>query len=203
MAAAGALIGWGALVLQFFLSIGISHAGGRSTAWGIFQYLGFFTVLTNLLAAMALTAAATPSQAALWRFLRRPGVQTGIATSIVIVGLTYFLILRHVWAPEGLLWLADVLLHYVMPLLFLAYWWLRVPARGLRYGDVIRWWGYPLGYLVYVLIRGVAAGVYPYPFIDLATLGPMRTAVNALGMLAAFTAVGVLLVAIGRRKPAA
>lgn len=203
MAAIGALIGWCALVLQFFLSIGIAQAAGRSAAWGIFQYFGFYTVLTNLLVALALTASATRWTSPPWRFFRRAGVQTAIAASIVIVGLTYFLVLRHVWSPQGLLWLADVLLHYVMPVVFVAHWWLRVPARALRFADVPRWWGYPLGYLVYVMVRGAVAGVYPYPFIDLATLGPARTAVNALGILVAFTAVALLLVALGRVKPAA
>ena len=203
MAAIGAIVGWCALVLQFFLSIGIAQAAGRTAAWGIFQYVGFFTVLTNLLVALALTASATGWASPLWRFFRRAGVQTAIAASIVIVGLTYFFILRHVWAPTGLLLLADVLLHYVMPEVFVVHWWLRVPARALRFADVPGWWGYPIGYLVYVLVRGAVAGVYPYPFIDLATLGPARTAINAVAVLAAFTAVALLLVALGRVKPEA
>ncbi|MEJ7688640.1 MAG: Pr6Pr family membrane protein [Variovorax sp.] len=200
-AAVAAALGWGALALQLALSIQLSLGNGRTVLWGVFMYLGFFTILTNLLAACALTAAARSRGGRLWRFFREPGVASAIAASITIVGLVYFFVLRHVWAPEGLLWLADVLLHYAMPTLFLAYWWIAVPARGLRWRGILRWWIYPLGYLIYAMVRGAAAGVYPYPFIDVGALGYGRTAVNAVGVLAGFSLVAALLVAVGRVKP--
>jgi len=200
-AAAAALLGWAALALQLVLSIGLAASGGRPVAWGVFMYLGYFTILTNLLVALALTAAATPSQAGLWRFFRRSGVASATAANITVVGLVYFFVLRHIWSPQGLLWLADMLLHYAMPLLFLAYWWIAVPARGLRWGDILSWWIYPLGYLVYALVRGAVAGVYPYPFIDVGALGYGRTAINAAGVTLGFSLVAALLVAIGRSKP--
>ncbi|RST54569.1 hypothetical protein EJI01_11090 [Variovorax sp. MHTC-1] len=200
-AAAAALIGWAALALQLALSIGLATAGGRTAGWGVFMYLGYFTILTNLLAALALTAAASAAQGTLQRFFRRPGVASAIGANIAVVGLVYFFVLRHIWNPEGLLWLADVLLHYLMPVLFLAYWWIAVPARGLRWRDLPHWWIYPLGYLAYALVRGAIAGVYPYPFIDAGALGYGRTALNAVAVLIGFSLVAALLVAIGRKKP--
>lgn len=200
-AAAAALIGWAALALQLALSIGLATAGGRTAGWGVFMYLGYFTILTNLLAALALTAAASAAQGTLRRFFRRPGVASAIGANIAVVGLVYFFVLRHIWNPEGLLWLADVLLHYLMPVLFLAYWWIAVPARGLRWRDLPHWWIYPLGYLVYALVRGAIAGAYPYPFIDVGALGYGRTALNAVGVLIGFSVIAALLVAIGRKKP--
>ena len=200
-AAAAALIGWAALALQLALSIGLATAGGRTAGWGVFMYLGYFTILTNLLAALALTAAASAAQGTLRRFFRRPGVASAIGANIAVVGLVYFFVLRHIWNPEGLLWLADVLLHYLMPALFLAFWWLAVPGRGLRWRDIALWWIYPLGYLAYALLRGAIAGVYPYPFIDVGALGYGRTALNAVGVLIGFSLVAALLVAIGRKKP--
>lgn len=201
LAGAAALVGWSALALQLVLSIGLATTGGRSAGRGVFIYLGFFTITTNILAALALTSAATSAQAAFWRFFRRPGVASAIAANIAVVGLVYFFVLRHIWDPQGLLWLCDVLLHYAMPTLFLAYWWIAVPARGLRWRGILRWWVYPLGYLVYAMVRGAMAGVYPYPFIDVGVLGYARTAVNAVGVLIGFSAVAALLVAAGRIKP--
>jgi len=200
-AALAAFVGWGALALQLVLSIGLATTGGRPAAWGVFMYLGYFTILTNLLAALALTAAASGAQGAFWRFFRRPGVASAIAANIAVVGLVYFFVLRHIWNPQGLLWLADVLLHYLMPALFLVYWWIAVPARSLRWRDIPYWWIYPLGYLAYALVRGAIAGVYPYPFIDVGALGYVRTAVNAVGVTIGFSMVAALLVAIGRAKP--
>ena len=58
-----------------------------------------------------------------------------------------------------------------------------------------------VGYLVYALVRGTVAGVYPYPFIDVGALGYGRTAINAAGVTLGFSFVAALLVAIGRSKP--
>ncbi len=201
LAGAAALVGWAALALQLVLSIGLATTGGRSAGWGIFMYLGFFTITTNILVALALTSAASGSQAGFWRFFRRPGVASAIAANIAVVGLVYFFVLRHIWAPQGLLWLCDVLLHYAMPTLFLVYWWIAVPARGLRWRGIPHWWIYPLGYLVYAMVRGAVAGVYPYPFIDVGSLGYGRTAINSVGVLLGFSIVAALLVAAGRVKP--
>lgn len=202
IAVIGAAIGIGALVLQLYLSIGLATQGGRPAAWGVFMYLGYFTILTNILVVLALLAAAGNGQAALWRFFRRPGVASAIATNIAVVGLTYFLVLRHIWNPRGLLLVADVALHYVMPIYFIAYWCIAVPAREVHWRDIPTWWIYPLAYLAYALVRGAIAGTYPYPFIDVAALGYARTALNAAGILAAFTALAALVVALGKKKQA-
>ena len=200
-AAVAAFIGWAALVLQLVLSIELATTAGRSAAWGVLNYLSFYTVLTNFLVAFALTAAATRAQGAFWRFFRRPGVATAIAASIAVVGLSYHFLLRNIWDPQGLLWLCNALLHYVMPVLFLVYWWIGVPARGVAYRNIPTWWIYPIAYLVYSLARGVVEGVYPYPFIDASTIGYPRLAVNALALLIVFTLIAALLVALGRAKP--
>lgn len=201
LARAGALLGWAALALQLVLSIRTALGNGRSAGWGLFMYLGFFTVLTNMLVATTLTAAATRSAAPFWAFWRRPGVATAVAASIAVVGLVYFLVLRHTWSPQGLDWLADVLLHYAMPLLFLLWWWLAVPARGLHWRTLPWWWLYPLAYLGYAMVRGALWGVYPYPFVDVATLGAGRVALNAAGILAGYSLIALLLMALGRAKP--
>jgi hypothetical protein len=43
-------------------------------------------------------------------------------------------LLRHLWHPQGWQFIADELLHDVMPLLFLGYWWFCVPKGTLRLG---------------------------------------------------------------------
>lgn len=196
-----AVLGWATLALQLVLSIQLALGNGRPLWWGVFMYLGFFTILTNLLVALVLSASAHRAPGRLWAFLRAPGTASAAAASITVVGLVYVLVLRGIWQPQGLFWLADVLLHYAMPLLFLAYWWLAVPARELSWRRLPRWWLYPLGYLAYALVRGAIAGLYPYPFIDVGALGWARTAANAAGVWLAYSAVALLIIGIGRRKP--
>lgn len=100
-----ALVAWFGLGLQLMLSLQLVNAQGRTALDGLVIYLGYFTVLTNLLVAVSLS----------------------------------------------------------LPLL-----------------------------------RGLWLQTYPYPFIDVATLGYPRTLLNALGLLAVFLLVGVAFVAVAR-----
>lgn len=194
LATLGAVLGWFALALQLWMSI--RQAG--SFLAGVWLLLGFYTILTNLLVAMALTATAIGPTGAVTRFFVRPGVQTALAMSITIVGLIYNVLLRGLWHPEGWQLLADVIVHDVMPVLYLVYWWLAVSKRDLRWHQVLVWQSYPAAYFLYVLLRGARDGWYPYPFLDVRTLGYPGVLIDACFVLLAFIAVGLVLVALGR-----
>ena len=129
-------------------------------------------------------------------------MNTGIAASIAVVGIAYALLLQHLWDPQGLQLVADVLLHNVMPVLFIVYWWVAVPRGDVRWTHISRWMLYPVIYFAYAMIRGAVSGIYPYYFIDASALGYTRALGNAVGILVAFVAVAVLLVAVGRFKSA-
>jgi hypothetical protein len=199
--AAAALLGWFALALQLWLSIRMTVADGRSVTTAIWIYLGFFTILTNLLVATALSAQALGMDDRLGRFFRSPGVSTAIAANIAVVTLTYNLLLRQLWQPKGWSFVADVLLHDAMPAIFLLFWWFVVPKADLRLRQLGRWLLYPLGYLVYALIRGAITRWYPYPFIDVNALGYARVLTNAVGVALAFVTVALLLLALAKLQP--
>ena len=122
-------------------------------------------------------------------------VRSGIAVSIALVGLAYSLLLRHLWQPEGWQFIADELLHDVMPVLFIGYWWFCVPKGSLRLRHIGLWMLYPLVYFGYILLRGNLLAAYPYPFIDVATLGYPQVLINAGGILAGF--IGIALGVVG------
>jgi hypothetical protein len=193
-----ALVGWFALLLQFPLSIATSRANGMSMAGAIITYFSFFTILTNLLVVLGLTLSLCLPNSSGGRFFSRPVVIAGITAYIAMVGLGYSLLLRHLWAPEGLQKIADVVLHDLVPVLYVAYWLIFVPKSGLQWKNVLLWLTYPLAYLVFVLLRGSLVGRYPYHFVDAGALGYPRVFFNAAMLLCAFIAVGLLLVAIGR-----
>ena len=198
--AVAAALGWTTLAIQFYLSMQLSIARGRGFLGGLIVYFSFFTILTNILVAMALTAALVRPRWSLARFFTRPGVNTCIAASIAVVGITYTLLLQQLWHPTGVQLVADMLLHHLMPVLFVAYWWVAVPASDLRWGQVSRWMFYPFFYFIYAMVRGALSGDYPYPFIDADALGYRRALGNAGGILLEFVAVALLLVAVGRLK---
>lgn len=193
-----ALLGWFALALQMYLVLLSRYQLDASLLGGLVHFFSYFTVLSNTLAAAVLTAAAGDHPGRPARWLRQPAV-AGLATaSIVLVGLAYSLLLRSLWQPEGWQWLANELLHDVMPLLCLGFWWWAVPRGHLRLWHGLAWALYPLAYFAFTLLRGAQIGVWPYPFVDVSTLGYGRVLLNALGILAGFWAVAAAMLVADR-----
>ena len=193
-----AVVAWSSVLLQLWLSLRLAESNGKSVPAGLLVYLGYFTVLTNIFVALALTSPALAAPSRARRFFAHPQTLACTATSIALVGLGYHFLLRNIWNPEGPQWLADVLLHYVVPVAFCVYWLLVLPKSPLP------WWSplvsciYPVVYLVYALVRGVVLGAYPYPFIDVTAIGYSQALRNALGLLVAFVLVGWLFLALGK-----
>lgn len=192
-----AALGWLGLILQFPLTIENSRAQGMTLAGGIIAYLSFFTILTNLLIAIALTVSLRP-KSRVGGFFTRPAVSSALAAYIATVGIVYSLLLRDLWNPEGLQKTADILLHDVVPLMFVGGWLFLFPKARLPWKVVLLWLAYPLAYLFFALIRGALTGRYPYPFIDAGKLGYAATLGNAAALLVAFAILCVVIVAIGR-----
>ncbi|MDG9884986.1 Pr6Pr family membrane protein [Pseudomonas sp. GD04058] len=195
---AAAVLGWCGLTVQLYLILIARWQGDASLLGGLVNFFGFFTVLSNILVATVLTADAFGRDASARRFWLAPSVVSGVLASILFVAIAYSLLLRHLWQPRGWQWIADGLLHDVMPLLFALYWWRRTHKGALRIGHVLAWSGYPLVYFGYVLLRGQMIGFYPYPFIDVAALGYEQVLLNALVMLAAFMLLGLCVVGLDR-----
>jgi hypothetical protein len=198
LAAIGCLLGTFGLALQLWFSIQMTEAKGGSVLGGVWLYLGFYTILTNILVAKVLGSAVIGPRNAITRFWLRPGVQTAVAMSIAIVSLIYNVMLRQLWHPSGWLLVADVIVHDLMPPLYLLYWWLAVLKRDLRWSQVLIWQSYPVAYFFYVLLRGAINGWYPYPFLDVNTLGYAQVLLDAVFVLLAFIAMALALMALGR-----
>lgn len=193
-----ALLGWFALAVQLYLVLWGRWSDQASLMGGLVKFFSFFTVLTNSLVAVALSCAASSRNSAGHRFFKSPVVCGGITTSIVLVSIAYNLLLRHLWSPEGWQRLADELLHDIMPLAFLVYWWLYVRKGQLRMKHLLLWMAYPVVYFGYLLLRGSALGDYVYPFLDIGTLGVKQALINAFGVLGGFIGIGAVIVLIDR-----
>lgn len=196
--AAAALAGWVGLAIQQYLIFYSRWSSGASLLGGLINFFSFFTVLTNTLAVVVLSYALVRRDSAAKRFFLAPKISSGIAVSIVVVGLAYSLLLRHLWQPEGFQWVADELLHDVMPVLFLIYWWRCVPKGTLQFKHIGAWVIYPLVYFAYVLLRGHLLGQYQYPFIDVDSLGYPQVFVNAGGILVGFVLIALAVVGLDK-----
>ncbi|WP_462249571.1 Pr6Pr family membrane protein [Ferruginibacter sp.] len=201
-AAIGAVIGWVALLLQLYLIIANRVASVPET---IIRYFSFFTILTNILVAVSFTQVYLKGITDKGNFFTRPKILTAIAVYITIVGLIYNLILRFLWAPVGMAKLVDELLHTLIPVAYILFWVKFVPKQYMEWRNVLPWTIYPLVYLGYTLLRGPSAQWYPYPFVDVISLGYNKVLVNSAMVCAVFIFFSFLFIGIAKMmsKPSA
>jgi hypothetical protein len=191
-----AALGWFALILQYFLPL---TPGMQATSLEhLVRYFCFFTILSNLLVALALTLPWLAPGTRAGRFFLSPSVRAGIAAYIILVAGVYHLLLRHVWDPHGWLFVSNGLLHYVMPVVYVADWLMFVPKGGLRVRDAAVWLIFPVAYAVLTLVDGAFTGFYPYPFLNVGKFGYAAVLANIAALTVAFAILGLILVAADR-----
>jgi hypothetical protein len=184
-----ALIVWVGLAVQF--SAVIEQNGSvTETLWVLLRY---FTIITNLLAAVVLTGIALGKSA-----FSSPVLLGGLTMSMVFVGLIYVLFLRGLLELSGGAKLADFILHYVSPILVLLFWLDFAPKGIQRNSNPLLWVIYPLAYGIYALTRGAVDGKYAYLFIDVTQIGWLQAATNIMVMALSFLAAGFAMVWLDR-----
>ena len=192
-----AVLGWFALLSQLYLIIKNSSISLQET---IIHYFNFFTILCNLLVAVCVTILLLKPHTKWGNFFSKNTTLTAITVYIAIVGITYNSILRFLWQPQGLQFVTDELLHTAMPLLFILFWFLFVPKKGLQYKQFFPWLIFPSIYIIYTAIYGAVTGYYPYPFVDVTKFGYLKVMMNTVGLILAFSGLSLLLIAIARYK---
>lgn len=195
IAAIGAPLIGAATLSQGWLSVAETMAHGRTLAEGVWVYLCYFTVLTNVFVVLVLARAAL--QRGDRTGLNAPRVELMAAISILFVGVVYNWLLASQWDPQGLRKLNDVVLHDVSPLLFALFWTLR-RSGALSWRDAAFAGLWPLAYTIYGQARGALDGYYPYFFTDPTRLGWGHALLNMAGLMAAFVAGALALTALDR-----
>ncbi len=196
LATVAAAVCWFALAAQLGLALHAAPSTPAGIAQAALAFLSFFTNLTNLLVAISLT---------LWTLgreeicrLTRPSGATALLAYLAVMSAVYAALLRDLWEPTGLLLLAEVIEHYVIPPLYLAYWLAYVPKGRLRWQHAYAWLLYPAAYGAFVAVRGAITGRYPYPFLDAAALGYARVLLNLVPLALLFLVAGLAFIALDR-----
>lgn len=190
--ALGASSAWFAVLAQYYLSTtesGLVH--------GTVIYFGFFTILGNILVALAFTAPLFPN-APPSSFFIRPAVRTAIGVYILVIAVIFYFLLRKLYRPTGLGWFVNILLHYINPPLYLLDWLVFTPKQNLRFGQIPLYLIFPLTYAVYTLLHGAVSGYYPYPFLNAASFGYARVSINIAALSAFFIILSAAFIALGR-----
>ncbi|WP_454060455.1 Pr6Pr family membrane protein [Elizabethkingia ursingii] len=190
-----AALGWFAVIVQYDLmienrTVSVSEATTR--------FFSFFTILTNILVALyfSITFFSRNKSVSL---INAPGTLTFLTIYITVVGLVYQVALRHLWHPQGIQRLVDELLHSVIPILVILFWYLYEPKKNLKYSLAIKWLSYPLIYFIYILLRGNQSGFYPYPFVDVSVLGFAGVIQNAFFLSFFFFGLSSTFIFIGKQ----
>ena len=193
---AAAAVAWFAILLQYYITI---TKPGAPFLEATVRYFSFFTILTNILVALALTLPWLSPDSKPGRFFTQPSVRTAILTYIIIVAVIYHYLLAKLWNPQGWQLVADTIEHVVTPTLYVIDWVLFVPKGTVKWKSAFVWLGYPLVYAVYSLIHGAVTGFYPYPFINVGEFGYDKIFVNMGVLVLVFFGLGLALIGIDRR----
>jgi hypothetical protein len=198
LAVIGLAVGTFAVLLQAGLTIPLRMEKGHGLFEAVIFLLSFFTVLANIAVVAVYAASLFPERLSFLNRMNRPIARACVAVCIAVVGLVYATVLAKIWAPQGLFWLCDALLHYVAPVIYLT-WWIGFGRDGsLKWSDAPKFLAAPLIYLFYAIVRGTLTGTYPYPFIDVASLGAAQAAVNCVLVAALFLVFSLITVALDR-----
>lgn len=194
------LVTWTGIGLQAYLfhEWALSHHMGPVVS--VLNFLSFFTNLANVLAGTMLLYALRCALS------RKPsGIDakriTDTAVYLCMAGIVFNLELKHSLPPGALIHLTNTILHDISPLIFLVYWWLDCPHRGLQFRHAYRCMLFPTLYFVYMLALGHFTGRYPYPFFDVSKIGYIPAVQTGLQMLVGFLVVSISLVMLNRLKP--
>lgn len=187
---------WFAICLQFNLSLKALNNDILATFKII---LSFFTVLSNILSAIAFTAILLFENSSIGRFFATPSTKAAVTVYIFIVGLIYNIALRGLEIPSGWHSVANELLHVVNPLLVLGYWVSFANKSNLEYKQAVIWLIYPLFYVAIIVVRGIMIDKYPYPFINVVELGYPKALLNTLIILIVFYLVSILFIFAGKK----
>ncbi|HWK78389.1 Pr6Pr family membrane protein [Microbacterium sp.] len=216
---AAAVLGLAAIIRQLTLSLG--NALSSETAWGghlptvIANFFSYFTILSNVLAVIALVIGG------LWMLRTRRTAEAEPAwlatllacasTYMIVTGIVYNLLLRNIpLAGISDVWTNETL-HVVIPLVMLADVLFAPRRRALPRGAMLTAVIFPIVWAAYTLIRAnfitsPATGNpwwYPYPFLDPHLQGGyLGVIAYILGIAVAIIAVAAFVVWVGRRRGA-
>ena len=157
--------------------------------------LNYYTLQSNLLCLIYFCAA-------LVYFVRRndtllPVFKGAVVMGITVTGLVYHLMLAGSFQMQGTMAIANLLLHYVVPVMSVLDWILFDTKGRYTWKSPLAWVLLPNAYFIHAVIRvalgenlGYGGNRYPYPFINVDALGWGNVMINVVIMNLAFTLLG-------------
>ena len=210
-----AAAGVAAIVGQLVRTLSISASNGWPLVLTAVDFFSFFTILSNLGAAIALTTGAI----LIWRGSRvDPAwfatLLAAVSTYMLITGIVYNALLRNIPLPQGstVPW-SNEILHVWAPLFILLDVFFGPLRRRLSWRALWTIIAFPIVWVIYTLVRGPLVTDfrtgnpwwYPYPFLNpnLQPWGYGGVALYVVGIAAGILVLAAGVIWVGRRRGAA
>jgi hypothetical protein len=165
------------------------------------NFFSYFTVLSNIFAAVLLAALAA-----------RPALTADHAVSVVrgavtlymaVTGIVYNVLLAPAAADvsTNLEWV-NIVVHVVGPIVVVADYLLDPPRERPTVAEAATWLVFPAVWLAYTMLRGPSADWYPYPFLDPDLKSTGSIVLTCVAILVAFVVLSAGLRWWAGRRPA-
>jgi len=216
-----AVIGLSGVAAGFIVNVDRATRQGQDLPLVLANYFSLFTIVSTILSASALIAAAAWARVHPGTSREPLGIALGMALvtgPVLLLGVVYNVLLRGGPSSAALgdsagLALMDSyaieVLHVVLPLYFLVDLLFATRRRGLRWSNLAALAAYPLAWLAHTMVRGelvvdpsgATAWWYPYPFLDPHGAGGWGSALMYIAAIfVAFLGIGAGVIAIGRHR---
>jgi hypothetical protein len=124
-----------------------------SAAYKSIEFFSYFTILSNLLGAIALTAPLSHPTSKLATWAEASGTRVAIATYLTITAVVYHLLLASQWNPKGLGLVSDTILHTITPAAFVLDWLMRGGEGQARWIAALKAMAFPALFGAWTLDR--------------------------------------------------
>ena len=197
-------IGVARLVLALLVLVSVAYQVTDRLIHNVFrpgEYFAFFTIQTALMDVVVLAVGAwlaftTPKDTRLFTIVRVCIVGFAVVTCVV-----YNVLLRDVPGEPGYVWPVwpNEVLHVWAPILLVID-WLFAPGRAsIRLRASLWVLIYPVAWVAFSIIRGLATGWWPYPFLDpTGSAGWLGVVEYIIGIALFFLLSAFVFVAIAR-----
>lgn len=187
---------WFGLISQYIVAVNSGEYDSLPVT--TFNYFGFLTVWSNLFVALAVTVPLMRGTSRLVAFFEAPNTRAAVLLYMSFVGISFHILLAHLYNPDGIAGIANFLMHTLVPILYLLDWLLFSPKGGVSYAAIPFWLIFPILYGIWSVIQGLVLGKFPYPFVDVVELGYSGVALNMLGFAAAYGVGAILIVTLSK-----
>lgn len=120
----------------------------------------------------------------------------GVTVYITFTFIVFAIMLSSTYHPQGWNQVANILSHYMVPIMVILYFFILNEEKSFRYKDIFLNMIYPLLYILFMLSHGMITGDYLYPFFQVANVGVFGLVITIFILVLFFIGLSILYMKI-------